>query len=157
MENNHPDWSPGVVNAKGHPLRAPLRNKPTPVIMNLQPLVSTSPRLSALSVASRLRGTRNKHKTNQKHLPRTQTIFRRSFEAGRCACFQVDFRRVLVNGRHSLSEASFSCCVDVQGDSGINILALRHGHCFSLLLITRHSLKAEITVTFAGKQDSRGR
>ena len=42
----------------------------------------------------------------------------------------------------------------MQGDSGINISALRHGHCFSLLLITRHSLKAEITVTFAEKQDS---
>lgn len=56
-----------------------------------------------------------------------------------------------------LSEAkeSSSGGMDVQDDLRTNISALCHGHCFSLLLIMGHSLKAEITVTFAGKQDSR--
>ena len=88
----------------------------------------------------------------------TREVLWHPFGRGSCCCFKVAFSTALIHARQSFQKQvpreSFSYWVDVWDGLGINILALCHGHCFCLLLIRRHSLKAEITGTFAGKQYS---
>lgn len=71
----------------------------------------------------------------------------------RCCCSQAEFSRTHPSKPETHLRSSRCQSIAFLLHRSAALLALCCGHCFALLLITRCSLKAEITVTFAGRQD----